>query len=195
MSERFNLYSYGASRYRSTDQQQTPMTQYPIPPASWEQPVRRREDIPNFIPLQRTTPIRPMFPQEELRTALDEEIEDLLGALGPSNIFLSLLNPRGRNPFQQGNGRQGGWSEPVIVRPTQEVIEQNSTLLTSISGQQCAICQEQIQQTENCRRLSCSHTYHRSCIDTWFQRSTRCPTCRHDIREQFRIIDLSNNNI
>jgi hypothetical protein len=28
----------------------------------------------------------------------------------------------------------------------------------------------------------CHHTFHKSCIDTWFQENVHCPVCRHDIR-------------
>jgi hypothetical protein len=51
------------------------------------------------------------------------------------------------------------------------------------SNSSCSICQDSIISTDSCRRLSpCSHVYHRSCIDQWFERSVHCPTCRHDIR-------------
>jgi hypothetical protein len=44
-------------------------------------------------------------------------------------------------------------------------------------------CQDAIDTSARCRRLrACQHTYHQTCIDTWFQESVHCPSCRHDIR-------------
>jgi E3 ubiquitin-protein ligase ATL6/9/15/31/42/55 len=28
----------------------------------------------------------------------------------------------------------------------------------------------------------CTHSFHNTCIDTWFATHVTCPTCRHDIR-------------
>jgi hypothetical protein len=48
----------------------------------------------------------------------------------------------------------------------------------------CSICQDSIIPADVCRKLiPCGHTYHKNCIDQWFNRSVVCPTCRHDIRE------------
>lgn len=190
MSERFNLYSYGASRFRETQVQQPPLPQR----APTQIPTRIfRENTNEFIPLRRNTP----FQQQQPRTNLEEEIEEIITSLGQGSILRNIVSPETSLLFSLLTPRttlpqvRTGWTDPVVVRPSLEVIEQNSTIVTSITGQACAICQEQIQTAETCRRLSCTHTYHRGCIDTWFQRSTRCPTCRHDIRERF----IESNNI
>ena len=77
--------------------------------------------------------------------------------------------------------------DPVSVRPTQEVLTSNTTLLSGSqvpAGTYCAICQDAITETDSCRKLNrCSHTYHVNCIDQWFQTNINCPTCRQDIRE------------
>ena len=74
--------------------------------------------------------------------------------------------------------------EPVIVRPTLQQIAANSTIVdvASINGA-CAICQENMDNTEQIRRLNrCHHMFHDDCIGTWLQQNVHCPTCRHDIR-------------
>jgi hypothetical protein len=72
----------------------------------------------------------------------------------------------------------------VIVVPTPEQINNATTLThsqaTSVT-EDCAICQEPMDT--NLRKInSCSHLFHRSCIETWFQSGVTCPICRIDIR-------------
>jgi hypothetical protein len=76
--------------------------------------------------------------------------------------------------------------DPVIVRPTDAIINQHTTLLqgsTLPASSNCPVCQDSIIGTDVCRRLNqCRHVFHQTCIDQWFQTNVRCPTCRHDIR-------------
>jgi hypothetical protein len=113
-------------------------------------------------------------PQPQVRPPAREQ--DVFDNLGAANILLTL--------FGAGLGQERRAAEDVIVRPSQQVIDSNTTLIAGISGQRCAICQDEIRSDENCRRLNaCNHLFHRNCIEPWFERSVRCPTCRHDIRE------------
>lgn len=94
--------------------------------------------------------------------------------MGPS--FLHPLEPFGNfNPL-----------EPVLVHPTAEQIRVGSTVILSLRTQNdnCAICQDPIEEGQQMRMLHyCTHAFHQTCIDTWFQRHVTCPTCRHDIRD------------
>lgn len=44
----------------------------------------------------------------------------------------------------------------------------------------CNICFDRIVEQDQAVLLNCTHRYHKSCIDRWFQvgRRTRCPVCR-----------------
>ena len=76
-----------------------------------------------------------------------------------------------------------GFSSPVVVAPTINQITENSQIVSGRTGS-CAICQDFILLTDSCRLLTgCQHVYHRGCIDTWFERSVYCPSCRHYIRD------------
>jgi hypothetical protein len=74
------------------------------------------------------------------------------------------------------------FSNPVLVTPTQEQITREIEPYMSLSIQQCSICQDDI-SFDGTRLRVCQHVFHRSCIQTWFGASVRCPICRRDIRE------------
>ncbi|XP_065714125.2 E3 ubiquitin-protein ligase RNF13-like [Patagioenas fasciata] len=42
----------------------------------------------------------------------------------------------------------------------------------------CAICMAEYKEGECLKVLSCSHTYHGACIDTWFNTQPTCPMCK-----------------
>jgi len=71
--------------------------------------------------------------------------------------------------------------EDVIVRPSAEQIEQALETVDNVTTS-CSICQEPI-SSGGSRIRHCGHVHHRTCILCWFSMSTRCPVCRHDIRE------------
>ncbi|KAL0237343.1 hypothetical protein PCE1_000740 [Barthelona sp. PCE] len=51
-------------------------------------------------------------------------------------------------------------------------------------GEQCCICQTAIDDTENGAQLSCSHVFHRDCLQSWFSVQQTCPMCRANVLEQ-----------
>ena len=192
MAQRFNLYSYGQEHFRSQQQQngnvpiwtipQPPLTQQPrqasVPIVSpFELPVQQQQQQQTQRPFQ----VVSMWDESDVSFA-----NELLRMLGTSITTTPALGGRVlRGAGVQGqrlNPNANPWT-PVIVRPTQQVIEDNSEILTGLSGLTCAICQDSIDTSARIRRLrACHHTYHQNCIDTWFQESVHCPTCRHDIR-------------
>lgn len=110
------------------------------------------------------------------------------------NLFASILNPtRGttNSPFQILSTELYDLT-PVAVRPTRQQLDRGSQLespdtpFTIPEGESCAICQDPLRLPDSSplRRLRhCSHTFHRTCIDTWYTSHVHCPICRHDIRE------------
>ncbi len=78
----------------------------------------------------------------------------------------------------------GGQMEPVVVRPTVAQIDRATELITPTSEQDCAVCQDSITTTQECRKiLHCGHSFHKDCIDPWFRQNVACPVCRFDIRD------------
>lgn len=94
----------------------------------------------------------------------------------------SLLLGTNRNINEvAGIGRH---MEPVIVRPTTEQINRATELVTPTTEQDCAVCQDSITSSQECRKiLHCGHSFHKDCIDPWFRQNVACPVCRFDIRD------------
>ena len=75
---------------------------------------------------------------------------------------------------------------PVIVRPTQQHLSENTFVYRSDVplNDNCSVCQDPMEVGQETRTiLACSHCFHRECIDIWFQEHVQCPTCRHDVRD------------
>lgn len=109
------------------------------------------------------------------------------------NLFASILNPTStsNSPFQILSTELYDLT-PVTVHPTRQQLDRGSQLegpearFIIPDGESCAICQDPLRMPDSSplRRLRhCSHTFHRTCIDTWFTSHVHCPICRHDIRE------------
>lgn len=85
----------------------------------------------------------------------------------------SLLDPSGN--FMRH------FLDPVAVVPTREQIESATETHVRMSDTTCAICQESVHSATRIRE--CGHSFHAQCIQEWFTMNTRCPICRHDIRD------------
>ena len=96
-------------------------------------------------------------------------------------------------------GLQGFLNQRVPVYPSAQEIDRATTLFRAGSNRQgdiCTICQDDIVINQELRILDhCSHSFHRDCIDTWFQGNVNCPTCRHDIREVTSTRNALNENV
>ena len=75
--------------------------------------------------------------------------------------------------------------EPVVVHPTVEQIAAGTQIeIVEADEEICTICQDRMAPGSEARAIRvCDHRFHTECIDTWFQRSVICPTCRHDVRD------------
>jgi hypothetical protein len=72
--------------------------------------------------------------------------------------------------------------EPIPVVATQAQIVAGTEADVALANETCSICRDTI--TRGTRLRSCGHGFHSDCIDQWLGMNTRCPVCRHDIRER-----------
>lgn len=198
---RFDLYSHGLEGYRqrsrtpfrsnATYTHTFPVYVAPSAPAAAgiDEDDEEEETIQFNIPLPQPRTPPPTVraaPSTAAQNALNME-RWILNSLQPNRAMdattrllmaslTGLLPQRGDPDFMQ----------PVIVRPTREQIQANTSvsLVEEASADNCAICQDSFTAGTSQRTIhACHHRFHTHCIDTWFQQNVHCPVCRHDIRE------------
>ena len=76
----------------------------------------------------------------------------------------------------------GNFFDPVPVVPSAEQITAaTERMFQPPADTNCSICQEGLVQGTRLR--ACNHVFHDQCIGQWLQVNTRCPVCRHDVRD------------
>jgi len=133
-----------------------------IPPAT---PVRTYAQAAQAAqaPIRRRTPVTYFYERNNYN-------DNILGINALTNLFNMALEV----PMND-----------VPVVPTNQQVDLATSILTEVtSAEPCAICQDTMDATPPFRRINrCQHTFHQSCIDTWFGSGVTCPICRIDIRD------------
>jgi hypothetical protein len=115
-----------------------------------------------------------------LQTRINNSLTSLSNSILLNELYNIIQTPPTRRQANQ---------EPVLVVPSVQQVETATTLRIATeadesSDQACSICQDEYMDGQAIRSIRhCSHTFHKSCIDTWFERNVRCPVCRYDIRD------------
>jgi len=119
-------------------------------------------------------PVAPSISRRDAHSLIQEILSPRLNV--SANSIFGLLFPGGLEAAAPA-------AENVIVRPSQQTINEQTELLTAAARGDCSICQDAYEVGASIRKIVfCQHAFHASCIDTWFTRDVRCPMCRHDIR-------------
>jgi hypothetical protein len=122
------------------------------------------------------TPLHSYYPENIIDDP--REVNQFLNALFPPQTANPLINVLLNNM----------WAD-VEVTATNEQIDAGSTLrpASEVRAEEvCSICQEhEIAEGTDTqwRALHCSHSFHRVCVDRWFETHVACPVCRADVRD------------
>jgi hypothetical protein len=94
-------------------------------------------------------------------------------------------------PFPSSNNRN--LSRYVVEQPFFH--RTNRNIVIPQEQHECSICLDKI-TNNNKKVLTCSHIFHRDCVNTWLQESANCPLCRTPqrrvIENDITIEDLDN---
>lgn len=100
-----------------------------------------------------------------------------------TNNAMALLREfmREEPPTMVMNIQGTNFLDPVPVVPTATQLNAALDRNVPLVDTNCVICQESV--TSATRIRTCGHSFHADCIRDWFAMNTRCPVCRHDVRE------------
>lgn len=94
------------------------------------------------------------------------------------NIVMNI--PLG-NLFDPSGNFMRNFFDPVPVVPTREQIAAATEHNIMVHDETCAVCQENMTCATRIRH--CGHCFHMQCLQEWLTMSSRCPVCRHDVRD------------
>lgn len=80
----------------------------------------------------------------------------------------------------------------VINKKTvvEQIKDMDKNIFSTDDTPSCAICLENYKETDNIRRLGCTHFYHLECIDNWLLNSQLCPICKQDIKSAQNLLNV-----
>ncbi|CAD8069872.1 unnamed protein product [Paramecium sonneborni] len=102
---------------------------------------------------------------DEVANQLRQEIQQLERQMWQNNVD---------RMFQKGNG------------VPKKYLQKLKQMKMGKSNRQCSICCNQFEKDELIIQLPCKHIYHKFCVESWLQNSTKCPNCRADVLEELR---------
>jgi len=135
--------------------------------------------------------------------------------LNSENNFIGYDNQRLNNLFDNNRRRTNNsvtqsnrfetffnnfLNTPVIVRPTNEQIENASVLIRygdieNPNSEYCPISLDEFNDDDQVRQIiHCGHIFHPNQFQRWFETNTRCPICRYDIRNYRSSTTRNNEN-
>ena len=143
---------------------------------------------PSPIRTVRRIQTRPVPQQPNIITTSPENL--LVSLLQGSTEFMNSFDTLSHRLWTEHNGLYSD----VTIAPSSRQIENASDIKEHENIAQetvCTICQDHETQSERplWRILRCQHSFHKHCIDHWFERNVHCPVCRTDIREFSRDIN------
>ena len=188
---RTNPYEQGLNRYQNQRRahasqqyasQQHASQQHASQQHASQQPASQQQ-VPAIRPIQ---PIRVRDTSMDITNLHSESLlSSLLGQVFQGEMSPLHLGHRPRADLSSSLMRSF-LNDTVVIRPTIEQLNNSTRIFTADStiDNNCAVCQDPLEQGhEVCVINYCGHIFHKDCITPWFQQNTRCPTCRHDIRD------------
>ena len=78
--------------------------------------------------------------------------------------------------------QQQGLSENQIKKLNHEKMTPKLLKDKNLAEDNCSVCLDSFQSDQIVRTLqTCSHTFHKSCIDLWLVKSNSCPNCKREV--------------
>lgn len=83
------------------------------------------------------------------------------------------------------------WESIIINTKPREESEENQEENQEV--QNCIICLDLLERNNGVRVLKCTHGFHSSCIENWFNRNPSCPVCRKTLQELRELVVVESS--
>lgn len=128
-----------------------------------------------------------MCDNETLNTTINNES---LSTNANDSTFMDVLNQGMMDSFngsymqndEAGNHVQGERIASPMVKIDKLLVVEIDQILLGVFNE-CMICLEDFELKNKAFQLSCSHLFHVSCLERWFQGHRTCPLCRNAIEK------------
>lgn len=146
------------------------------------------DNLPGNITSSQEVPREPTIPpQQEIQPDMNDLFSTLFSNMFQNQPFSSMNTIRTAHYTTTIPNR----TNSTVIRPTTEQLNNAlENILYRASEQNtstCPITLEEFREGDTIRRIKhCGHIFSTQSINNWFNRHTRCPVCRYDIREYMR---------
>lgn len=151
-------------------------------------PDNRTTDLSANITLGQEVPREPTIPpQQETQPDMNDLFNTMFSNMFQNQPFSSMNTIRTAHYTTTIPNR----ANSTVIRPTTQQLNNALENITYHAGEQsttlCPITLEEFREGDTIRRIKhCGHIFSIQSINNWFNRHTRCPVCRYDIREYMR---------
>lgn len=95
-----------------------------------------------------------------------------------SGPHADVSGPHAPPDVPSGSHANGSESTPFRFREAEEYWDDSPS---SLDGESCSICQEQLTRRRPTKALPCRHKFHKRCITIWVSIRRCCPNCNYRI--------------
>lgn len=78
---------------------------------------------------------------------------------------------------EHDDGRHRSKREIKNIKNALPIVKFDPAQFKEADKRECRICMNEFTRGEELRLLQCFHHFHKQCIDSWFDRSVKCPLC------------------
>ncbi|XP_013138502.1 PREDICTED: E3 ubiquitin-protein ligase SDIR1-like isoform X1 [Papilio polytes] len=98
--------------------------------------------------------------------------------VGVGAALYYFFSKRQENPDGEGSVASAWQTETLTEEEQMQILRDEAYRERNWVTEECSICFEVIQRSQEVMTLPCSHNFHQACILPWLQEQQTCPNCR-----------------
>lgn len=100
---------------------------------------------------------------------------------------------------EEEDGEFEDYNEVFLKKKRKYILEldeyqyKNIEKFSALKEDKCAICLVKFKGVDIIKEFPCKHIFHKDCILKWLSKSNSCPLCKHDISQEIKAVNLSED--